>query len=137
MAKRDNKLAARILAEAVLSTDEKVAERHGVTRRTVVNYRNALNKDPELSQLFRETLDALLTRSWVDELDAGLREIINQIRARANALPQNAEAYMAIVEAAKALGEIAVAREVLSAASGEGAAATTPSHQTASTHLPN
>lgn len=137
MARRDNHQAARALADAVLTSDRTAAAKHGITTRTLRRYREALHTDPELSASFRAALDELLTKSWADELDAGLQEIIRQLRARTETLPESVDGYMAIVEAAKALGEIAVAREVLSAAADPDAAAEAPSHHAQAATLPN
>ena len=49
MAKRDNERAAKILAEAQLTgNDLQVVERHGISLRTLYNYRAALAEDREL-----------------------------------------------------------------------------------------
>lgn len=134
MAKRDNHAAARALADAVLTSDRKAAEKHGITDRTLRNYRAALDDDPELSALFRATVNEALTRSWAEELDAGLRDLINQLRTRADHLVHGVTGYVAITDAVRALGEIAVAREVLRAASDPDAAPATTGAPPQATH---
>lgn len=137
VARRDNHQAARALADAVLTSDRTAAGKHKITTRTLRRYREALHDDPELSATFRTALDQLLTKSWADELDAGLQEIIRQLRTRTETLPKSVDGYIAIVEAAKALGEIAVAREVLSAAADPDAATEAPSNHAQAANLPN
>ena len=112
---RDNHLAARALVDALLTNDRKAAAKHKITDRTLRNYRAALETDNELSALFNTMRTAALTLSWADELNHGLHEVIAQIRTRSSELPRNAEGYQQLVDAARALGEIAVAREVLGA----------------------
>lgn len=63
----DYELAATVLAEATLEDDRTVCERHGITPRTLRNYRYRLQSDPELSLLFRERLRTL-EREWANEL---------------------------------------------------------------------
>jgi len=139
VAKRDNQLAARALADAVLTNDRTAAAKHKITDRTLRRYREALDTDAELSASFRTALDALLTSSWVTELDRGLSDLIGQLRTRSLTLANSPEGYQALVDAVRALGEIAVAREVLSAARDEDAAPATTGDQAAraTAHGPN
>jgi hypothetical protein len=115
----DNHTAALILVDAILTNDRTAAAKHGITDRTLRRYRDALRTDQELSALFQLARKDAAQRSWAQELDAGLVEVITQIRTRSERLPDTPEGYQAIVDAARALGEIAVAREVLGATARE------------------
>lgn len=86
MAKRDNAVAARVLAEAYFSTDQKVAEKHGITTRTITNYRTVLEKDPELSSLYFSCLDEIAHRDWADELSQTLTTALRKIGAKLEAV---------------------------------------------------
>jgi hypothetical protein len=122
---RDNHLAARALVDALLTNDRTAAAKHGITDRTLRRYREALETDPELSALFRVMRDAALTSSWTQELDRSLTELMAEVRARIPKLPQSIEGFERVVDAIRALGEIAVAREVLGATGQQDAAAAT------------
>lgn len=137
MPRRDNNLAARALADAVLTNDRTAAAKHGITDRTLRRYREALETDPELSATFRATLDALLTEGWAKELDAGIRDLIGQLRRRSETLANTPEGYQALVDAVRALGEIAVAREVLNAAAEQDAAPAQAGYAAQRAALPN
>ena len=45
-------LAASVIPEAVLSTDDKACAKYGLTQRTLFNYRKRLAEDPKLSDMF-------------------------------------------------------------------------------------
>lgn len=86
MAKRDNHLAAKVLVDAFFNTDERVALKYGITRRTVVSYRAALPNDEELSHRFRKLLDETLHRGWADELSQTLTTALRKIGAKLEAV---------------------------------------------------
>ena len=114
MAKRDNPLAARALAHWARdgfseATINHITESYGVTSRTLWNWKKALDTDQELSGLFRERLDNLLNRDWAAQLDAALAETVERIRT----LIQDAPDLTPVVEAFRALSEVAITREVL------------------------
>ncbi len=86
MARRDNTFAAKVLAEAHFHTDEKVAEKYGITRRTVVTYRAAQKDDTELSQLFQQRLDEIAHREWADQLSETLTTALRRIGVELSAV---------------------------------------------------
>ena len=55
MAKRDNELAAKILCETHFGNIDKVAEKYGITSRTIRNYRLAQKDDDEPFRTFSAT----------------------------------------------------------------------------------
>jgi len=114
MAKRDNRLAARALADWAREGFKRSAERHiadkySVSTRTLWRWKDALDDDSELSAQFKERLNDLLDRDWAAELDAALAETVERIRA----LIANARDLGQVVEAFRALSEVAITREVL------------------------
>jgi methyl-accepting chemotaxis protein len=114
MAKRDNRLAARALAdwaregfrEAVVG---KITATYEVAPRTLWNWKKALDTDTELAGLFKERLNDILDRDWAAHLDTALAETVERLRT----LIAAAEDLTAVVEAFKALSEVAITREVL------------------------
>lgn len=115
MARRDNTVAARALVEAMLvKDDKKVAARHGITARTLTNWRAALAKDDELSAIFQDRLRDALNSSWVAELDTTLSSTLRSLRTHVEGLYEmTPESVEAISTAFEAVSEIAIAREVL------------------------
>ncbi len=74
---------AEILCDAFLSRDDrKTAERHGITDRTLRNWRARLDTDPELSQLFREK-KAKASEGWADEVPGAMRASVSFLRRAA------------------------------------------------------
>ena len=114
MARRDNHLAARALADWARdgfrrATEDKIAATYEVGKRTLWNWKAALDDDPELAALFRERLDDLLNRDWAEHLDTALAETVERLRTLIADSGQLAE----VVEAFRALSEVAITREVL------------------------
>ncbi|MCX7601465.1 MAG: hypothetical protein N2Z75_05925 [Meiothermus sp.] len=109
----DYELAATVLAEATLEDDRTVCERHGITPRTLRNYRYRLQSDPELSLLFRERLRTL-EREWANELAPAIRQAVRFLqRAAQVADPRDPRAIEAVAEALRVLSEVSMTREVL------------------------
>lgn len=78
--KRDNERIARILVEAeTTGNDRKVAGRHGITDRTLRNWRARLKKDGELSALFLERLEGV-ELSWRWDLVRTMRVALRRAR---------------------------------------------------------
>lgn len=111
--KLDLTRAATVLAEATLEDDRTVCERHGITPRTLRNYRYRLQSDPELSLLFRERLRTL-EREWANELAPAIRQAVRFLqRAAHEADPRDPRAIEAVAEALRVLSEVSMTREVL------------------------
>ncbi len=114
--KRDNAKAARALAEAAYSTDAKVCEDHGITLRTLQNWRAALKTDRELSRLFAEAHRELGNRGWADEVDETLSAATQKLRALIlGAQSSSPETIQAVTGAIQSLAEIAMTRDMLAA----------------------
>ncbi|BCZ86923.1 hypothetical protein [Thermus thermophilus] len=107
--------AALILAEAEVLGDGPACAKHGVSDRTLRNYRRRLAEDPELAALFRERLGALGKR-WEEELAPAILEAVSFLRKAAReANPKDPKAIEAVANALKVLAELDLTRMVLEA----------------------
>lgn len=117
MAKRDNRTAARALADWARQgfTNEaaqQLSDTYKVSVRTLWRWKDALDTDSELSQLFRDRANDALDQDWAAELNEALREIVGRIRA----LVQNEADLAKVVAAFEKLSEVMIAREVFGVA---------------------
>ncbi|MEL7494642.1 MAG: helix-turn-helix domain-containing protein [Cyanobacteria bacterium J06554_11] len=99
--------AAMILAEASLSNDTEVAERWGVSKRTIARYRARLAEDAELSLLV--TLKTqMFCRSWVDDAAGVIKVAASEVKRRMRTATNEDDAKVihAIAGAAKIFGEL-------------------------------
>jgi methyl-accepting chemotaxis protein len=117
MARRDNRLAARALAEwarqgFARTVERQIADSYEVSTRTLWRWKDALDNDTELSALFRERVNDYLDRDWAAHLDEALAETVQRLRD----LIAESNDLAGVVEAFKALSEVAITREVLSGA---------------------
>jgi hypothetical protein len=67
----DKHFAARVLADAALTTDKVAAKKHSVTERTIGNYRARMAGDKELSELFN-SLQTERTVKWAAQIPASI-----------------------------------------------------------------
>lgn len=114
MARRDNHLAARALADwarhgFTRATERNIADTYKVSTRTLWRWKDALDSDTELSALFRDRLNDLLDRDWSEHLNDTLAASINRMRDLIDA----SDDLPAVTEAFRALSEVAITREVL------------------------
>lgn len=114
VARRDNRLAARALAEWALTSfnaddSESIASRFKVTARTLRNWRAAIEDDPELARIYRERLASMLDRHWAADLESALAETIARLRE----LVRATDYLGAVTSAFDKLSEVAITREVL------------------------
>lgn len=110
--------AASVLVAACFMTDEEAASKHGLSRRTVANYRNRLETDAELAQLFTSRLkEARDTSSdWLDDLEETIRVAMSAVRRCANELNyKDPESLIALTGALRVLSETHLARRVIDA----------------------
>lgn len=113
--KLDYDRVAIILVEAVYYGDIKTAERWGITERTIQNYRNKLDNDPELSGYFVLKKRAFETE-WANELPAAIRSALRFIvRAGEEADPKNPEAIHAMAGALKIVAEVGLTKDIIDA----------------------
>lgn len=102
--------AAKVLADAtLLGGDQRSAEKHGVSRRTVDRYRARLDAgDNELSQLVEKKL-RLVERSWHRVRNRGLTVLVERMIA----LAATETDFDKVTRATMALGELDMAGAVL------------------------
>jgi len=112
--------AAMILAEAEFSDDKDVAERWGVSDRSIRNYRKRLDSDPSFAALF-QLKKQLFCRSWVDDAAEVIKVAAVQVkrRMRLAATEEDAKVIHAIAGAAKIFGELNITYTALQDAPSE------------------
>jgi AcrR family transcriptional regulator len=131
---QDRQEMVKMLVEAALLGDTAAAKKYKVTTRTLQNYRKLLKDDPTFFALFQQTGNNLLTRPWAEDLNDGLKRTIEKIIEMVEAQnKRNPAALEAVVKAFSAMAEMQLAKEVLSAASGEQDAAPSEASREAQT----
>jgi hypothetical protein len=134
MAKRDNRLAARALADwarhrFARSQETAIADKYGVATRTLWRWKDALDDDPELSALYKQAVERHLDGDWANQLDGALGDAIAKLRE----LIQASESLEDVTEAFAKLSEVAIAKEMLHGAltgqQADGAAAGDGTHR--------
>lgn len=99
-------------------TDREAAEKHGLTARTVRNYRRRLETDPELAELFRSRLRVVREEAddWLDELEHTIGKVLAAVQRCADKLnPHDPDALNALAAALRVLSETHLARRVIDA----------------------
>src|SRR5690606_8440270 len=114
VARRDNARAARALAEWALegfreAAVAKLTATYEVAPRTLWNWKKALDSDTELAGLFRDRPHAAPDLDRPQHLGEALAELVQRIRT----LAAGEEDLGKVVEAFRALSEVAITREVL------------------------
>lgn len=113
----DAERAARVLVDACFMTDAEAAERHDLSRRTVLNYRKRLASDAELAQLFTAKLqEARAHEGWADDLTSTIRTAMSAVRRCANEMdPTKPSTLQALTDALRVLTEAQLALRVIDA----------------------
>lgn len=107
--------AAAALVDAAFTDDKAAARKHGISVRSIENWRSRLNHDAELVELFAHK-KALVTKGWAARLDEAIETGIDfLIRASAQANPMAPDAIHAVAGAVKLLSEIRLTEKVLDA----------------------
>jgi hypothetical protein len=107
--------AATILAEAALIGDEKAADNHGTTVRSVQNWRAKLKSDPVLVEFFAAKTQAATT-DWADDINDAIKAGVDFLRRAANqASPMHPDVIHAVAGAVKLLSEVQMTKRVLDA----------------------
>lgn len=106
---------ASILVEAMFYGDRRVAEKQGITTRTIRNYRARLETDENLSVLFHEKKEQFLA-NWAEDIPIAIRAGIQFIQRAANeADHKSPETIHAVAGAIKILAEIGITKEIIDA----------------------
>jgi hypothetical protein len=113
--KLDYDRVASILVEAAYYGEQSAAARWGISDRTILNYRNRLNEDEELSDIFA-LKKAAFENEWANEVPAAIRSALRFIvRAGEEANPKDPEAIHAVAGALKIVSEVELTREIINA----------------------
>jgi hypothetical protein len=108
---------AAALAFATQCSDAKAAERHGISLRTLHNYRARLATDPALAKLF-EIKRRELSEGWKDDALDTLRKGLHTMTTLMDRLlaldgpPEKGQLYE-VTGAVKVIGELLTVKEVL------------------------
>lgn len=113
---RDIQKEARVLVDAHFMTDNEAAAKHGISRRTVLNYRKRLEIDPELSQAFTGLMESVRDSDDWDWLTDGIRSAIRTALDFFDKMDRrNPEALRAVKETFEALSQYEQTRRVIDA----------------------
>lgn len=85
-------IAASVLLSAAYSSDKESAEKHGISIRTLYNYRNALQSDENFAAYFASKKRAFDT-AWAEELPAALADSIRFLAQVARNAQKDDKAY--------------------------------------------
>lgn len=117
-AKLGKEAIALILAEAEFTTDETVAAKYGINRRSISRYRAKLSEDPELSQLVSKIKKELVDEwqaSIVKALFLVLRQIEHTVSTRTAVDREKPSEWLhSLAGVAKILGELMLESKLLS-----------------------
>ena len=111
----NNERAAVVLVDAAYMGDKEAAKNHGVTTRSIRNWRERLAEDAHFSAIFREKKN-LVDQEWANELPSAIRSAIRFLRESAKESKLgDSRAIAAVTDALKALADVALTRELLDA----------------------
>ena len=106
---------ARILIDAMYMGEKDAAKKHGVSIRSIMNWKKELGNDSEFSTIFRKYANER-EKSWADEIPAALEASINFLKSAANeASPKNADVIKAISGATQVLSDVAITKDIIDA----------------------
>src|SRR5512139_4250756 len=108
-------LAASVLVEAAYTSDEKAAQKYGVSVQSVYNWRKRLEEDDEFRSIFsikRERFEA----EWATELPNAIRACIDFIkRAALEASPTKPDVIYSVAGALKIVSDIQMSKDIIDA----------------------
>jgi hypothetical protein len=114
--KRDNPKAARALVDAALSTDAQACEKHGMSLRTLQNYRVELRRDAELARIYEDMRKLALAGEWSENLNLTLNASILKLMALIQgAQSSDPETITSVTHAVLGMAETAMTRDLLAA----------------------
>jgi hypothetical protein len=106
---------AEILVAASVLGPKRAAEKYGISKRVLFNYRKRLEEDPVLYQLFSEKR-AKLGDDWIVRIKEAIAETVEYIkRAAQEADPRDPQSIHSIVGALKILSEVVFTQRILDA----------------------
>lgn len=109
----DKEKIVLILVEAFLEGDGKIAEKYGITTRTIRNYRKKLETDNELSQIFLKKKTEV-EKDWMHSIAPAIRSSIKFLEtASREADPKDAQVISSVTSALKVLSEVQMTSELI------------------------
>jgi hypothetical protein len=131
---RNNEVAARVLAEAAFyGGGAKVAEKHGFSSRSYLNWLEALDTDKQLSALYLKALSDLAHQSWAEDLNASVRRTLEKITSMIETLEPTAENIKLALTALQQLSDLELTRYGIANATAHQGTATGYTGQSAET----
>lgn len=108
MSRAKKERVAEILVDAYLTRKDAVtAKKHGISVKSLYNYRKRLDEDAELAELFREK-KAVASDGWADEVPGAMRASVTFLREAAERGERaDPEMVHAIAGSMKLLSEVA------------------------------
>jgi len=129
--KVDHEKAAQALVDAHFTTDKAAADKHGVTARTIRNYRARLKTDEEFSACFLSLLKEVRDGPEWDWLTDGLRSAIAAaIECCATLSRSDPESLMAIQQTISTLSGYEQTKRVIDAELAQALDSSTPGYST-------
>jgi len=108
-------LAALVLVESIFYGDERVAEKYGISTRSIQRYRKRLQTDDKLSELVA-LKSRQAQRDWINKLPPAIEASIEFLRKAANAADVNdPQVIHSIAGSLKILSEIEMTKAILDA----------------------
>lgn len=107
--------AASALVDAEFTDIERVAEKYGLSVRTVSSYRSRLDEDQELRQLFEQRLREV-TQTWAEDLPAAISSGVDFLKRVSETTEPNTASpakIRAVAEAVRTLVEIEQSRSIV------------------------
>jgi len=117
----DKNIKAKALVFSALHTDEEAADKYGMTRQSLYNWRQQLDTDNELQRLCTEYwMEVRESESWVQDATQTLRTILSALREAADETDKSdPEAFEALVDGFGKVGEILQMARIIDARLGE------------------
>ena len=111
--KLDYDRTAAILVEAAYYGEKETAKRWGITDRTILNYRNRLDEDSKLSDIFAIKKREFET-DWSNEIPEAIRAAVRFLKRASNeADPTDPESIHAVAGALKIMAEVGMTKAIL------------------------
>jgi hypothetical protein len=105
--------AASILVEAAYYGEKATAAKWGITDRTILNYRNRLEQDSKLSDIFA-LKKGEFESDWANEIPEAIRSAVRFLKRASNeADPKDPESIHAVAGALKIMAEVGMTKAIL------------------------
>jgi hypothetical protein len=106
--------AAAILVEAAFTSDEKAARHWDVSVRSLLNWRNRLDEDPEFAAIFHHKKE-IFEANWSLDLLPAMYSAIDYLKRASAETTYSPEYIHAVAGGLKILSDVRVTKEVIDA----------------------